>query len=141
MSNYDTSFGNGCDECGNTHGDSHSATCSHQYDQLNEDYFAKSRSLERENAELRRQKSLAEQMAAITIKQACEERDSALAEVKRLREWASAIPHAMDCWAVVHMRGDGSFPVGSCTCYLSRIPVAAALAPAPAKEEGNDKET
>lgn len=25
--NFDTSFGSGCDECGNTHGDAHSATC------------------------------------------------------------------------------------------------------------------
>jgi hypothetical protein len=25
--NYDTSVGEGCDECGNTHGDAHAATC------------------------------------------------------------------------------------------------------------------
>lgn len=25
--NFDTSIGNGCDECGNTHGDAHSLTC------------------------------------------------------------------------------------------------------------------
>lgn len=30
--NYDTSIGNGCDECGNTHGDTHSNTCSHRFD-------------------------------------------------------------------------------------------------------------
>lgn len=28
--NYDTSFGEGCDECGSTHGDTHSSTCSHR---------------------------------------------------------------------------------------------------------------
>lgn len=30
--NYNTSFGHGCDECGNTHGDTHSNTCSHRND-------------------------------------------------------------------------------------------------------------